>query len=51
MRKLALLFFLALTVLPAVAAKRVTVDQLEQALAAAHRKPDAEVAQQLARRS
>jgi VWFA-related protein len=48
MRKLALLFFLALTVLPAVAAKRVTVDQLEQALAAAHRKPDAEVAQQLA---
>jgi len=32
---------------PALAAKRVTVDQLEQALAAAHGKPDAKVAEQL----
>ena len=47
MRKLALLFFLAITALPAIAAKRVTVEQLEQAVAAAQGKPDAEVAQQL----
>jgi len=47
MRKLALLFFLACTVLPAIAAKRVTADQLEQALATAHGKADADVAQQL----
>jgi hypothetical protein len=47
MRKLALLLFLAIATLPAIAAKRVTVEQLEQAVAAAHGKPDADVAQQL----
>ena len=47
MRKLVLFLFLAITTLPAIAAKRVTVEQLEQAVAAAHGKPDAEVAQQL----
>jgi VWFA-related protein len=49
MRKLILLALAALLVLPASAAKRVTVEQLEQALAAdsaAHR-DDAEVARQL----
>ena len=47
MRKLALLFLLAGIALPAVAAKSMTVEQLEQVLAAAHGKPDAKVAQQL----
>lgn len=48
MRKLALLLLLAAIALPAMAAKRVTVEQLEQALTAAHGKQDAKVAQQLA---
>lgn len=48
MRKLAILLFVAGIALPAVAAKRVTVEQLEKVLAAAHGKPDAKVAQQLA---
>jgi len=52
MRKLTVLLFLAGMALLAFAAKDVTVEkvtvaQLEQALAAAHGKPDADVAQQL----
>jgi VWFA-related protein len=47
MRKLAVLILLAGMTLPAFAAKRVTVAQLEQVLAAARGKPDAEVAQQI----
>jgi VWFA-related protein len=48
MRKLTLLLILAtITTLPAIAARRVTVEQLEQALATAHGRPDAEVALQL----
>ena len=47
MRKLGLLLLLAGIAFPAFAAKRVTVEQLEQVLAAAHGKPDAEVARQL----
>lgn len=48
MRKLALVLLLAVIALPAMAAKRVTVGQLEQVLTAAHGKQDAKVAQQLA---
>ena len=48
MRKLALLLLLAEIALPAMAAKRVTVEQLEQVLAATQGKKDAKVAQQLA---
>ena len=44
---LALLLLLPGIVLPAFAAKSITVEQLEQVLAAAHGKPDAKVAQQL----
>jgi VWFA-related protein len=47
MRKLATLLLLAGIALPAFAVERVTVEQLEQLLAAAHGKPDAKVAQQL----
>ncbi len=47
MRKLALCLFLAGMALPAVAAKHVTVEQLEQVLAAAQGKPDPEMARQL----
>src|SRR5271170_5193015 len=47
MRRCALLFFLAAMILPASAAKRVTVDQLDQALAALHGKPDSETARHL----
>ena len=47
MRKLILLGLLAAMVLPAGAAKRVTVDQLEQILNAFKGKPDAEVARHL----
>src|SRR5579863_8463657 len=47
MRTLALLLSLVGFVLPAVGAKRVTVDGLEQTLAAAHSLQDAEVASQL----
>jgi hypothetical protein len=47
MRTFALLLLLAGIALPARAVKRITVDQLEQVLAAAPGKPDAEVAQQL----
>jgi hypothetical protein len=54
MRKLAILILLAALALPAFAEKRdaverVTVAQLEQALAASHGSPDAQVAQQLSR--
>jgi len=52
MRKLTVLLLLAGMALPAFAAKdipttKVTIAQLEQALAAAHGKPDADLAQQL----
>src|SRR5450755_1717624 len=47
MRKVVLLLFLAGTVLPALAAKRVTVGQLEQVLTGARAKPDAKVAQRI----
>ena len=47
MRKLVLLLLLAGIALPAVAARNITVEQLEQVLAAAHGKADAKVAQQL----
>jgi hypothetical protein len=47
MRRLALLLTLTGFVLPAFGAKRVTVDQLEQTLLAAHTLQDAEVARQL----
>jgi hypothetical protein len=47
MRKSALLLLLAALALPAPAASRVTVEQLEQAVAAAHGKPDKAVAQSL----
>ncbi len=47
MRKLTLLFLLAAIALPAFPARRVTVDQLEKVLTAAHGKPDTKVAQQL----
>ena len=48
MRKLLLWLLLATIPLPVFAAKRVTADRLEKLLAAAHGKPDAKVAQQLA---
>lgn len=47
MPKLILLLLLAGIALPAFAAKRVTVEQLERLMTAAHGKPDAKVAQQL----
>jgi VWFA-related protein len=47
MRKFVLLLLLAGIALPAVAARNITVEQLEQVLAAAHGKADAKVAQQL----
>jgi hypothetical protein len=47
MQKLVLLLLAAAIALPAFAAKRVTVDQLEKVLAGAHGKPDAKVAKQL----
>jgi VWFA-related protein len=46
-RKFALLYFLVLAIVPAFAAKHVTVAQVEQVLASASGKPDAEVARQL----
>src|SRR6478609_5677121 len=48
MRKPVLVLLLASVALPACAAKRVTVEQLEQLLAADRGKPDAKIAQQLA---
>jgi VWFA-related protein len=47
MRKLALLLLLAGMALPAFAARRVTVEQLQQVLASAPGKPDEEMARQL----
>ena len=47
MRKLAFLLLLVMTSLPASAAKRVTVTQLESLLLEVRAKPDAEVARQL----
>jgi VWFA-related protein len=49
MRKLALLLFLAGIALPAFAATNITVEQLQQVLAAAHGKPNAKVDAKLAR--
>ena len=48
MRKFALVFLIASLVPPASAAKHVTVDQLEQSVAAVHSRPDADAARQLA---
>ena len=47
MRRCVLLACLAAMVSPAFAAKRVTVEQLQQVLSAIHGKPDAEIALQL----
>lgn len=47
MQKVLLLLLFTGMVLPAFAARRVTVEQLEQVLVAAHAKSDAKVAQQL----
>src|SRR5271163_888747 len=47
MRRCLLLVLLAASTLPAFAAKRITVEQLDQILAAAHGKPDVEVAREL----
>jgi hypothetical protein len=47
MRKSALLFLLAALALPALGANRITVEQLEKAVAAAHGRPDKEVARSL----
>ena len=47
MRKSGLLLLMVGIAFPAFAAKRVTVEQLEQVLAAAHGKPDADIARQL----
>ncbi len=47
MRRCVLLICLAATVSPAFAAKRVTVEQLQQLLSAIHGKPDAQIATQL----
>lgn len=47
MRKLALLLLLAGFILPAFAAKPITVAQVEQLLTTAHGKPDGEVAEKL----
>jgi len=45
--KLGVLLLLVAPALPAVASKRITVEQLQEALAAALSKPDADVAEQL----
>jgi VWFA-related protein len=47
MRKIAILLFLVIGALPCVAARSITVDQLEQLLIGAGARPDAKVAQQL----
>ena len=47
MRRCVLLACFAAVVSPAFAAKRLTVEQLEQVLSAIHSKPDAEIARQL----
>jgi hypothetical protein len=47
MRRLALLLLVAWTVLPCCASRRVTVERLEQLIAAAHGKTDADVAERL----
>lgn len=47
MRKLTLWLVLAVMAVPAYAAKRVTVAQLEQTLTAIHGKPDTQIAKQL----
>jgi hypothetical protein len=47
MRRLALLLLVAGTVLPCFASRRVTVERLEQLIAAAHGKTDADVAERL----
>jgi hypothetical protein len=47
MRRCVLLACLAAMVSPTFAAKRVTVEQLQQVLSAIHSKPDADIARQL----
>ena len=47
MRRLMLLFLLIGSALPSLAARRITVDQLEQIVSAEHSKPDAKAAQRL----
>jgi hypothetical protein len=47
MRELGLLLLAAAITLPAFAVKRITVDQLDQALGTAHDRPDLEVGRQL----
>ena len=47
MRRLAAVLWIVAATVPSFASKRVTVEQLEQALAAARDKPDADVAEQL----
>src|ERR1019366_3917330 len=47
MRNFALLLFVFGFALPAFSAKRITVEQLERALATGHGKPDVEIARQL----
>jgi hypothetical protein len=47
MRKPMLLLMLSVFVVPALAAKRISVEQLEQIVATAHGKPDTKAAQQL----
>jgi VWFA-related protein len=47
MRKLVILFFLLAVAFPASAARRINGKDLEQTLASAHGRPDAEVAQEL----
>lgn len=49
MRKLALFLLLSSSVLPAFAAKRVSVEQLERVLTASEHRPDSKAAQQLSR--
>ena len=47
MQQLVLLLFIGGMALPALSARRVTVEQLERVLTAAHGKSDAEIARQL----
>src|SRR5580658_7411895 len=47
MRKFLFLFLFICIALPALAAKRISVEQLEQVLSAAHGRPDADIARQL----
>jgi len=48
MRKIAVFFVFCLLLFPAFAAKKVTVEQLQQAVTALHAKPDVEAARAIA---